>query len=116
VLSAHKVKIVPSGYYAFKARPLSARLVSDRELLVEIERIFRDPELGRGCYGARKVWHQLRREGVEVARCTVERGIGARAHARHRGPSRVGASRIPRPTHGSWATGSTGDARALRRT
>jgi transposase InsO family protein len=24
-------------------------------------------------YGARKVWHQLRREGIEVARCTVER-------------------------------------------
>jgi putative transposase len=26
-----------------------------------------------GVYGARKVWHQLRRDGVEVARCTVER-------------------------------------------
>jgi putative transposase len=26
-----------------------------------------------GVYGARKVWRQLRREGVEVARCTVER-------------------------------------------
>ncbi|MBE0401866.1 IS3 family transposase [Halomonas sp. FME1] len=24
-------------------------------------------------YGARKVWRQLRREGVNVARCTVER-------------------------------------------
>ena len=24
-------------------------------------------------YGADKVWHQLNREGVEVARCTVER-------------------------------------------
>ena len=28
---------------------------------------------GRGLYGARKVWLQLRREGIEVARCTVER-------------------------------------------
>jgi putative transposase len=27
----------------------------------------------RGVYGARKVWRQLRREGTEVARCTVER-------------------------------------------
>ena len=26
-----------------------------------------------GVYGARKVWCQLQREGVEVARCTVER-------------------------------------------
>ena len=24
-------------------------------------------------YGVRKVWHQLRREGFDVARCTVER-------------------------------------------
>jgi putative transposase len=28
---------------------------------------------GRGVYGARKVWRQLRREGIKVARCTVER-------------------------------------------
>jgi putative transposase len=27
-------------------------------------------------YGARKVWRQLRREGIEVARCTVERLMG----------------------------------------
>lgn len=27
----------------------------------------------RGRYGARKVWHQLRREGRDIARCTVER-------------------------------------------
>jgi putative transposase len=32
-----------------------------------------DRDLGRGLYGARKIWHQLRREGVTVARCTVER-------------------------------------------
>lgn len=30
-------------------------------------------EANFGVYGARKVWRQLRREGVEVARCTVER-------------------------------------------
>lgn len=28
---------------------------------------------GRGLYGARKIWLQLRRDGIEVARCTVER-------------------------------------------
>ncbi len=26
-----------------------------------------------GVYGARKVWRQLHRQGVRVARCTVER-------------------------------------------
>ena len=27
----------------------------------------------RGRYGARKIWHQMRREGRDIARCTVER-------------------------------------------
>jgi transposase InsO family protein len=30
-----------------------------------------------GLYGMRKVWHQLRREGVVIARCTVERLMAA---------------------------------------
>ena len=29
-------------------------------------------EASSGLYGARKVWHQLMRDGVAVARCTVE--------------------------------------------
>jgi hypothetical protein len=33
----------------------------------------RRPGAGSGLYGARKSWHQLRREGAPVARCTVER-------------------------------------------
>ena len=36
-------------------------------------RVWEDRRKGRGLYGARKVWLQLRREGIEVARCTVER-------------------------------------------
>lgn len=71
VLSQHGVPIAPSTYYAAKARPPSARALRDAELLVEIRRVHF--EVGRGLYGARKVWHQLRREGTEVARCTVER-------------------------------------------
>lgn len=31
VLTEHAVPIAPSGYYAFKARPVSARAVADRE-------------------------------------------------------------------------------------
>jgi putative transposase len=73
VLTEHGVKIAPSGYYAFKNRPVSARAVSDAELTVQIERVFWDRNLGRGISGARKVWHLLRREGIVVARCTVER-------------------------------------------
>jgi putative transposase len=73
VLSGHGVRIAPSTYYAAKARPPSARAVADAALLGEIVRVHADRDLGRGLYGARKIWHQLRREGVTVARCTVER-------------------------------------------
>jgi putative transposase len=35
--------------------------------------VWEDREKGRGVYGARKIWRQLRREDTDVARCTVER-------------------------------------------
>lgn len=38
-------------------------------------RVQEDRRKGRGVHGARKVWLQLRRDGIEVARCTVERLI-----------------------------------------
>ena len=74
VLRQHDVaKIAPSTYYAFKSRPPSPRSLRDADLLVEIRRVHADRELGRGLYGAVKVWRQLLREGIVVARCTVER-------------------------------------------
>jgi putative transposase len=71
VLREHGVRIAPSTYYAARSRPASARAQRDEELLAEIRRVHR--EEGRGVYGARKVWHQLHRDGIPVARCTVER-------------------------------------------
>ncbi|RLP56633.1 IS3 family transposase, partial [Kocuria marina subsp. indica] len=73
VLTEHGVKIAPPVYYAFKKRPASARAVSDTELVVQIERVFWDRKLGRGISGVCKVWRLLKREGIVVARCTVER-------------------------------------------
>lgn len=73
VLSEHGCKIAPSTYYAHRSRPPSARALRDAQLLVEVRRVHADPKLGRGLYGVRKVWHQLRRDGVQVARCQVER-------------------------------------------
>ena len=73
VLTEHGVKIAPSGYYAFKKRPKSARALRDTELIAQIERVFWDRKLGRGISGARKIWRLLAREDIIVARCTVER-------------------------------------------
>ena len=55
VLTEHGIKIAPSGYYAFKSRPASARTLRDAELIVEIERVFWDRDLGRGIAGYRKM-------------------------------------------------------------
>jgi putative transposase len=86
VLSEHGCPIAPSTYYAAHARPPSARSVMDAALLAEIVRVHSDPQIGRGLYGARKVWHQLRREGITVARCTVERLMRAAGlHGARRG-------------------------------
>lgn len=89
VLSEHGVRIAPSTYYAAKSRPPSPRAQRDAELLVEIRRVHHDREIGRGLYGARKVWNHLKREDHVVARCTVERLMradGLRGARRDRRP------------------------------
>jgi len=70
VLKSAGVQIAPSGYYAAKSRPPSARAVRDAELVEDIKVAHR---ANLGVYGARKIHAELNREGVPVARCTVER-------------------------------------------
>jgi putative transposase len=67
--------IAPSTYHAYAARradpnKLPARAKRDEALKAEIRRVF---EANFRVYGVRKVWHQLAREGIAVARCTVVR-------------------------------------------
>ena len=67
--------IAPSTFYdhiAKRANPdlLSDRAKRDKVLRPEIERVW---EQNYKVYGVRKVWHQMRREGFDVARCTVAR-------------------------------------------
>jgi putative transposase len=65
--------IAPSTYHAARRRPPSARRRRDTELKAEIRRVHAEHF---GVYGARKIWRQLHREGIAVARCTVERLMG----------------------------------------
>ncbi len=62
--------IAPSTYYDQRDRAPSRRKARDEVLKGEIERVHAD---NYGVYGARKVWLALNREGIAVARCTVER-------------------------------------------
>jgi putative transposase len=86
VLTEHGTPIAPSTFYDARTRR-SDRAVRDAQLKAEISRIW---DANYGVYGARKIWLALHREGVGVARCTVERlmrelGLeGARRGRRHR--------------------------------
>jgi putative transposase len=70
VLTEHGCPIAPSTYYDAASRWQSARARRDEQLKAAITRVHQD---NYGVYGARKVWLQLNREGIPVARCTVER-------------------------------------------
>ncbi len=71
VLSEHGVRIAPSTYYDARDRAPSKRAVRDEEV-TELIRLARTKRFVRR-YGARKIWLHLRREGHDVARCTIER-------------------------------------------
>jgi hypothetical protein len=69
------LRIAPSTYHARVARRADPTKASPRarQDLVLMEQIRRVHAANFGVYGAHKVWRQLCREGVAVARCTVER-------------------------------------------
>jgi transposase InsO family protein len=77
------LQVAPSAYWRHAARQRdpslrSARARWDEFLMPHIQRIW---DANFQVYGADKVWRQLRREGIQVARCTVERlmrGLGLR--------------------------------------
>ena len=69
------LQIAPSGYrrHACQQRNPELRCVRakmDETLLPQIHQVWR---ANMQVYGADKIWHQLKRQGVAVARCTVER-------------------------------------------
>ena len=70
MLSEHGCRIAPNTYWVARKRPPSARAVRDDYLRDEIARVHAE---NLSVYGADKVWAQLNREGIGVARCTVER-------------------------------------------
>src|SRR5262245_98271 len=67
--------IAPATYYEHRSRRLDPdrrpeRAKRDEGLCVDIKRVWME---NFSVYGAEKVWRQLGREGIDVARCTVER-------------------------------------------
>jgi len=95
------LQFAPSTYWSAKRRPPSVRSIRDEELKTEITRVHSE---NFGVYGAPKVWAQLNREGIRVARCTVERLMrDLRLQGAVRGKTRrtaVPAGRLELPTNG----------------
>ena len=88
--------VSPSGYYAWRKRPASARARADAVLLERIRAIH---ERSRGTYGIPRVLAELRAEGTRVGRKRIARLMQS-AHL-------VGASR----RKGCWTTRRDRDAR-----
>lgn len=93
------LQVAPSTYYAAVSRSPSARAMRDETLKAAITRVWSEHQR---VYGADKVWAQLRREGMPVARCTVERlmrVLGLRGVARGKAGVRttVGDAAAARP-------------------
>jgi putative transposase len=69
------LQVAPSAYRRHAARQRnpelrSARAKRDEQLMPHIERVW---QANLQVYGAEKVWKQMNREDIAVARCTVER-------------------------------------------
>ena len=101
--------IAPSTYHAHLAKrdnpaKLSDRARRDAALRIEVRRVF---DANFRVYGVRKIWRQLRREGFDVARCTVARLMRAMgqagAHNRQRsfGAMPAGLGQPPVPCAGA---------------
>jgi len=80
------LQVAPSSYYAARSRPPSVHARRDAELAVEVARVHAQQW---AVYGARKVWHQLAREGISAGRDRVARlmgGLGLAGVRRERRP------------------------------
>lgn len=76
-LTAHGWKIAPRTFYAWLSRAPSQRTLWDMTITEVLSGYYEPDEQGRrspeSLYGAEKMWAHLNREGVRVARCTIER-------------------------------------------
>jgi putative transposase len=76
-LTAHGVPVAARTYWARRSRPLSKRALWDAAVTEILAGIYEPDERGRrvpeSLYGSLKTWAHLRRQGIPVARCTIER-------------------------------------------
>jgi putative transposase len=77
VLTSAGLAIAPNSYYTRRRRGISKRQLWDTTITEVLAGYYEPDESGRlapeSLYGSLKMWAHLNREGIEVAKCTVER-------------------------------------------
>jgi len=77
VLTEHGVPIAPRTFHAWVGRAPSKRALWDAAITAALAGYYEPDEHGRGkpesLYGSLKMWAHLQREGIPVAKSTVER-------------------------------------------
>ena len=81
-----ELSVSPSGYYAWRYRPHSAREMANQELVQRIEAVYNDAQ---GTYGSPRIYYELKDQGVacsknRVARLMRLRGLQAKQVKRYR--------------------------------
>jgi transposase InsO family protein len=84
------LKVSPSGYYAWRSRPVSAREMANRELVKKIETVYNE---SYETYGSPRVYSELKAQGVacsenRVARLMRLRGLQAKQVRRYKSTTR----------------------------
>jgi putative transposase len=79
-LMAKVLNVSPSGYYAWRRRPTSAREMANRQLIHQIKRVYKD---NFGVYGSPRIYRELKDQGVvcsenRIARLMRLRGVRAK--------------------------------------
>ena len=76
-LGLHGVQIAPRTYWAYRSAAPSKRALWDTTITEILAGIYEPDADGKrppeSLYGSLKMWAYLQREGIPVARCTVER-------------------------------------------
>jgi putative transposase len=97
-LSSQGIAIAPRTYWARRSRPPSRRALADAALTEILAGIYEPGPDGRRppecLYGSVKMWEHLNRQGITVAKCTVERLMRARGW---RGVTRARTTRTTIP-------------------
>lgn len=91
----HALNVSASGYYAWCARPVSAREMANQELLKKIEAAYNDSQ---GTYGSPRVYHELKAHGVACSLNRIARLMRLR-HLRAKQTRRYKVTTKRNPAH-----------------